>query len=122
MKYKLSLVIYSIILVGQLLLALIWSMGMRENAEFNLRQIIVTSLIFLTIITLSLFPYLAKKGEILKKSIGLMSIILILVTLIYGLKFLLKFDWTGLLIIIITLYSISGISLIAIMGKEIIVK
>lgn len=93
---------------------------MKENAEFGVALIIMTSTVILTIISLSLFLYLTKKAKSLKFQVGLMSLFLILGTLPYGLYHLLKLDLTVFLIIVMSLFSISGIILITKIGKEII--
>ncbi len=92
---------------------------MKENAEFSVGLIITISIVVLTIISLSLFPYLIKKVKSLKKPIGLMNLLLIVGTLAYGLYHLLELDLNIFLIIVITLYLISGIILLTKIGKEI---
>src|SRR5690606_35994374 len=98
---------------------MMWSLGMKENAKFGTGLIIMTSTVILTIISLSLFRYLTKKAKSLKLQIGFLSLFLIIGTLTYGLYHLLKFDFTIFLIIVMTLFSISGIILITKIGKEI---
>ncbi len=98
---------------------LMWSLGMKENAEFSVGLIITISIVALTIISLSLFPYLTKKVKSLKKPIGLMNLLQIVGTLAYGLYHLLELDLNIFLIIVITLYLISGIILLIKIGKEI---
>ncbi|MDN3725540.1 hypothetical protein QRD02_14235 [Aequorivita sp. SDUM287046] len=117
-NYNLPLVIYSIILIGQLLFVLMWSLGMKEDAEFSTGLIIMTSTVVLTIISLSLFPYLNNKS--LKIIIGLISSLLIIGTLFFELYNLMELDLTAFLIIVMTLFLISGVILIIKIVKEIL--
>lgn len=121
-NYNLALVIYSIILIGQLLFVMMWRLGMKENAEFGIGLIRLASTVILTIISLWLFPNLTKKIKSLKLAVGLISLSLTIITLLYGLFHLVKFDLTVFLIIIMTLYLVSGIILITKIGKEIFKK
>jgi heme/copper-type cytochrome/quinol oxidase subunit 4 len=99
---------------------MMWSLGMKENAEFGAGLIIITLTVILTIISLSLFRHLTKKkANSLKLQIGFLSLVLIIGTLTYGLYHLVKFDLTIFLTIVMTLFSISGIILITKIGKEI---
>jgi hypothetical protein len=117
LRYKVSLLIYSIVQVFFLLFILLWSLGMSVNAEMNQKHYILIAFIVLNTLVIGFLPAIAKKQNIITKIVKCIGVLFLVVNLVFALNFLFQilfngFDGGIFTILFLILFSVAATYLI----------
>lgn len=88
-RYTIALTFYSILFLGLLLFILMWTLGMKKDAEFTLGHCFICSFVILNISFLIALPYVKK----LKKVFAILNLVMLCVSFVFTLCFVVPMDF-----------------------------
>jgi hypothetical protein len=96
LRYKVSLLIYSIVQIFFLLFILLWSLGMSVNAKLNQQHYLLITFIVLNVLVIGFLPTIAKKKNIFTKIVKCLGVLFLVVNLYFALHFLYQILFCGM--------------------------
>ncbi|RZK11581.1 MAG: hypothetical protein EOO46_06235 [Flavobacterium sp.] len=95
-KYKLSLLIYTLVQLLILLYILMWSLGMRQDAKLNLLHWLLIGYIVVNCLLIAFLPVLSKKQNKLKTATKYLGLLFLALNLSFALKILFEILFHGM--------------------------